>query len=164
MEPPPPIRHALWRKCNNAGLALWSDRLDSLNALCETRTRWLASHLVGVFILEPGSAGLLRFWHLGVESGWRTPGRCGRTGRASARSAEVGDGPPGSRHGERARGLEVPGVHPVRDDPEVAHDLGGQHSLVLLTGDQGGAGGVAVLEELAQVAPIVAVSDVPARL
>ena len=52
----------------------------------------------------------------------------------------------------------------IRDDPEVAHDLGGQHSLVLLTGDQGGAGGVAVLEELAQVAPIVAVSDVPARL
>ena len=41
--------------------------------------------------------------------------------------------------------------------PEVAHDLDGQHSLVLLTGDQGGAGGAAVLEELAQVAPIVAV-------
>ena len=31
----------------------------------------------------------------------------------------------------QAVGLEVPGVRPVRDDPEMAHDLGGQHSLVL---------------------------------
>ena len=30
----------------------------------------------------------------------------------------------------KALGLEVSSVHPVRDDPEAAHDLGSQHSLV----------------------------------
>lgn len=30
----------------------------------------------------------------------------------------------------KALGLEVSSVHPMRDDPEAAHDLGGQHSLV----------------------------------